>query len=112
MDVIVVGDPAQGFDVFGPFDQSDGVNAAREWARCGYGGADWWQCPLLEPPEDGVSVDAAGTFVVNYGSIASPFILYGPFATYEIAKDYAARLFGGWVLELTPIDREDIEVAA
>jgi hypothetical protein len=112
MYVIVVGNPLEGFDVAGPLDQSDDASTIGEWVRGEYGGSDFYQCKLTVPPEDGVSVDKAGTFVVINCSIVEPFEFFGPFADYEAAMHYVEHYVGGWAVMLNPIDREDIEVAA
>ena len=107
MYVIVVGNPAEGFNVFGPLSDSDDACAVGEWARAKYGGSDFYQCKLSEPPEDGISVNKAGTFAVwaNKDN-TEPFEFFGPL-DYDAATDYAER-FGGCAMMLGVIDREDI----
>jgi hypothetical protein len=108
----VVGNPAEGFTVVGPFDKSDDTGAVGEWARAKYGGSDFYQCDLYEPPEDGVRTGNVGTFVVISNSIEEPFTFFGPFRDYDAAVNYVERYAGGWAVMLHSIDREDIENAA
>jgi hypothetical protein len=104
MYVILVGNPLEGFAVVGPLTKPDD-GAVGEWARCEYGGSDFYQCELHGPG------DKNGTAVVFDGDIGQPFEFYGPFANIESAEAWANRN-NGIAMELSPVDHKEIESVA
>src|SRR5215472_2075277 len=108
MYVILIGDPVGGFIVAGPLHDTDDAGAAGEWARAKYGGEDWWEVELY--PVENENGDEP-TVVVCDRNIEGGFTFYGPFKTHKAARLWATPVNGA-VMELLPIDREDIASAA
>jgi hypothetical protein len=116
--IALIGDPMEGFMVFGPFADAKAIHAASN-DDDGIGD-DYWHFPLVKPvdpsnddtiefveplPAD-VGYDPNGTAVVFGGDLTDgPWLFYGPFRDLEAARHWCAAdgIGSDCAIELLPV---------
>jgi hypothetical protein len=106
--VVLVGDPIDGFTVWGPLVSEKPAAEAGELMQAEGGVvADWWIFSVEKPEED---FDPTGAAVVYRGCICLPFEFVGPFKDIDAARRWCRDdgIGADCAIELKPIPQKGL----